>query len=167
MEMRAKRQRGFSVIEVLIASAIFLIIALGVLPLFAQAIRNNLSGRDATDVSNLGKSRVEELLQVPYDTLQVPAGLTEAKTDEYYSQQDKTWKPGAPPSDDPALWLRTTRIRQFTLGDLQKTGTAKPLLGGAPAGDVHIKEIVVEVRSANSNPLSSGKTLTLRMLRAV
>jgi prepilin-type N-terminal cleavage/methylation domain-containing protein len=169
MEMRSRTQRGFSVIEVLIAAAIFLIIALGVLPLFTQAIRNNLSGRDATDVSNLGKSRVEELLQVPFDTLLVPAGLTEGKIDEYYSQREQKWKPGTPPAGntDPALWLRTIRIRQFTLGDLQSTGTTKPLPGEAPAGLVHLKEIVVEVRNTNLNPLSSGKTLTLRMLRAV
>ena len=182
MELRS-RQRGFSVVEVLIAAAIFLIIALGILPLFAQAIRNNLSGRDATDVSNLSKSRVEELLQVPFDnaTLTVPVGKQWGCTAEYWSLSAKTWKPTtapAPPtacatanvsavSGDPALWVRTIQVRQFSLGDLQSTGTVNPQAGGAPAGNVHLKEIVVEVRSGDKNPLSSGKTLTLRMLRAV
>jgi hypothetical protein len=32
---------------------------------------------------------------------------------------------------------------------------------------VQLKEIVVEVRSGNKNPLGSGKVLTLRVLRAV
>lgn len=181
MEMRTKTARGFSLVEVLIAAAIFLIVALGVLPLFATAIRNNLSGKDATDVSNLNKSQVEALLQVPYDTLVVPVGQTWGCTAEYWSLSGKKWKTAtapAPPtpcttanvnavSGDPALWIRTTQVRQFALGDLQSTGAANPLPGGAPAGSVHLKEIVVEVRSMDKNPLSSGKTLTLRMLRAV
>jgi len=181
MEMRSKTVRGFSLVEVLIASAIFLIIALGVLPIFAQAIRNNLSGKDATDVSNLNKSQVEALLQVPYDTLVVPVGQTWGCTAQYWSLSGKQWKTTTAPSPptpctaanvaavagDPALWVRTTQIRQFSLGDLQSTGTVNPLLGGAPAGSVQLKEIVVEVRSGDKNPLSSGKTLTLRMLRAV
>lgn len=182
--MRSKTARGFSLIEVLIAAVIFLIIALGVLPLFATAIRSNLSGRDATDVSNLGKSQVEELLQVPFDSarLTVPAGQAWGCTAEYWSMVQKQWKPLPAPTtqcvtanvalgnvaaNDSALWIRTTQVRQFALGDMQSTGTVNPLSGGAPAGSVHLKEIVVEVRSGDKNPLSSGKTLTLRMLRAV
>jgi len=179
--MRSKTARGFSLVEVLIASAIFLIIALGVLPLFAQAIRNNLSGKDATDVSNLNRSQVETLLQVPYNNLTVPVGQTWGCFAEYWSLSGKKWKTTtapAPPTPcttanvspvagDPALWIRTTQIRQFSLGDVQNTGMANPQPGGAPAGNVHLKEIVVEVRSGDQNTLSSGKTLTLRMLRAV
>jgi prepilin-type N-terminal cleavage/methylation domain-containing protein len=178
--MRPRTQAGFSLIEVLIASAIFLIIALGVLPLFAQAIRNNLSGRDATDVSNLGKSGVEELLKVPYENLTVPVGATWGCTAEYRILGGTSWTattaptPPTPCTTDnvtvasgDALWIRTIQVRQFSLEDLQKTGTANPLPGGAAAGLVHLKEIAVEVRNASANPLSSGKTLTLRMLRAV
>jgi prepilin-type N-terminal cleavage/methylation domain-containing protein len=168
MEMKATQERGFSLVEVLIAAAIFLIVALGILPFFAEAIRNNLAGRDATDVSNLGKSRVEELLQVPFDTLQIPAGTNVSELRQYYSQQDKAWKPGTPPVADPALWLRTTRIRQYNLNDLLDNGVAdEPLDGGTPAGQIHFKEIEVEVRSASRNALGSGKALKLRMLRAV
>lgn len=170
MELRSTTQRGFSVIEVLIAAAIFLIIALGILPLFTQAIRNNMAGRDATDVSNLGKSRVEELLQVPFDALQVPAAGTVGVLTEFYSQRDRQWKTFTPPlpTDDPALWLRTTRVRQYSLSDLLDDGVANnPLPGNTPVLQIHFKEIEVEVRSANKNPLGSGKSLTLRRLRAV
>jgi prepilin-type N-terminal cleavage/methylation domain-containing protein len=182
MEMRSG-QRGFSVIEVMIAAAIFLIVALGLLPLFAQSIRNNVSGRDATDISNLGKSRVEELLQVPFDSLQVPVGAEAACTAEYWSKLEQKWKAGTAPATaktcltkdvnvsglgaDAAVWVRTTRIQQFSLNDLQKNGTTNPLPGGAAAGLVQLKEIVVEVRSRSLNPLGSEKVLTLRTLRAV
>ena len=182
MEMRANEQRGFSVVEVMIAAAIFLIVALGILPIFAQAIRNNLAGRDATDVSNLGKSKIEEMMQIPFDALEVPAGQQWACTAEFWSFVEKKWKSTAapaPPTEcapsnvtgltgaNTALWVRTTQIRQFSLSDVQKSGTAAPLAGGSPAGLVQIKEIVVEVRSTNDNPIGSGKSLTLRMLRAV
>ncbi|HEX6898788.1 MAG TPA: prepilin-type N-terminal cleavage/methylation domain-containing protein [Thermoanaerobaculia bacterium] len=160
-------ERGFSVVEVLIAAAIFLIIAVGVLPLFVQSIRNNVAGRDATDISHVAKSRVEEMLQVPYNSLQVPAGSTESVVEDYWSQTTKTWQTGTPTAND-AVWLRTTRVRQFALSDLTSDGVANtPLDGGTPTGQVHFKEIVVEIRSANANILSTGKALTLRMLRAV
>lgn len=160
-------ERGFSVVEVLIAAAIFLIIAVGVLPLFVQSIRNNVAGRDATDISHVAKSRVEELLQVPYSSLAIPAGQTESVVEDYWSRTTKSWQTGTPPVAD-AVWLRTTRVRQFELADLTADGVASmPLDGGTPTGRVHFKEIVVEIRSANKNILSSGKSLTLRMLRAV
>lgn len=168
MRARTKAgESGFSVVEVLIAAAIFLIIAVGVLPLFVQSMRNNVAGRDATDISHVAKSRVEELLQVPYETLQIPPGSTESVVEEHWSSTTKSWKTGTPTAND-AVWLRTTRIRQFELADLTADGVANtPLDGGTPAGRVHFKEIVVEIRSASENILSSGKSLTLRMLRAV
>jgi prepilin-type N-terminal cleavage/methylation domain-containing protein len=160
-------ERGFSVVEVLIAAAIFLIIAVGVLPLFVQSIRNNVAGRDATEFSHFAKSHVETMLQVPYDSLQIPAGQTESVVEEYWSRTAKTWQTGTPSPYD-ATWLRTTRVRQFSLSDLTADGVANtPLDGGTPTGQVHFKEIIVEIRSANANILSSGKSLTLRMLRAV
>jgi prepilin-type N-terminal cleavage/methylation domain-containing protein len=168
MRLKTKTgERGFSVVEVLIAAAIFLIIAVGVLPLFVQSIRNNVSGREATDISHVAKSRVEEMLQVPYNSLQIPAGSTESVVEDYWSRSTKAWQTGTPSPSD-AVWLRTTRVRQFALSDLTADGVANtPLDGGTPTGQVHFKEIIVEIRSANANILSSGKALTLRMLRAV
>ena len=88
-------------------------------------------------------------------------------TDEYWSLSAKKWMPGTSTSTD-ALWLRTTRIRQYSISDLLDNGVADtPLDGGTPTGQVHFKLIEVEVRSANQNVLGSGKSLVLRMLRAV
>lgn len=163
MELR-RPARGFSLIEVLIASAIFLVLALGILPLFTQAMRSNLSGRNSTDLSNFGKSRMEELLSVPFDTLAVPAGQTEGVTDEYWDSSTKTWKTGTPIA---ALWYRTTKIRQFSLADLLDNGTADtPLPGGTPVEQVHFKEILIEVHGRPAGLLYGGPTLRLRRLRA-
>ena len=160
------RQRGFSVVEVLIASLIFLIIAVGILPLFAASARNNLDGREATEVSNFGRSAVEDLLQAPISDprLAVPAGSTVRTSDEYWSNKDKVWKAGTGKTADPALWRRRTRVRQFNVSKLDV-----PLDGGADAGQVHLKEVAVEVwhgRNQQSVALGGGRRFTVRMLKS-
>ena len=169
---RNRSSRGFSVVEVMIASAIFLLVAIGVLPLFTQSIKNNLSGREATEVSNYSRSKIEELIQLPFDgpDMTVPSTGNVGETVEYWSDVEKKWKPGDTP--DPAekpLWLRTIRIRQYAISDLTDNNVLdNPLSGTAAIGQVHLKEIEVEVQSIREDsPLGRGKTLSVRMLRAI
>ena len=42
------RERGFSVVEALVAAAIILVIASGVLPMFTRAMVNNVAGNEST-----------------------------------------------------------------------------------------------------------------------
>jgi prepilin-type N-terminal cleavage/methylation domain-containing protein len=161
-------ESGFSIVEVLVASAIFLIAALGLLPLFATSINNNFAGREATDVSNFGRSRIEEYLQMPFGSLVVPPGSTEAVITDYYSKADQVWKAGEPGAE-PATWLRRTRLRQYHISDRLDNGTFDtPLDGGTPDSDVHLKEVIVEVEPVRNplNPLGAGKTVTMRMMRS-
>ena len=158
-------QRGFSVVEVLIASLIFLIIAVGILPLFAASTKNNMDGREATEVSNFGRSAVEDLLQAAFDDarLTVPAAATVLDRQEYYSNTDKIWKAGTGTSTDRAQWRRRVRVRQFNVNDLAADGIFNnPLLGSSDLGQVHIKEIEVEVWNGRDDNalLVSGKRLT-------
>lgn len=160
------RQRGFSVVEVLIASLIFLIIAVGILPLFAASARNNLDGREATEVSNFGRSAIEDLLQAPITDprLAVPSGSTVRVSNEYWSQKTKSWKSGTGTSTDPALWRRQTRVRQFNV-----TNLSVPLDGGTDSGQVHLKEVEVQVwhgRNQQSLALGGGRRFTVRMLKS-
>ena len=155
---------GFSVIEVLIAAGIFLIIAVGLLPLFVESIRHNLSGREATDVSNMGKSRLEEYFQFPFDSarLDVPDGQTELVVSDSYNFVAHTWTT-TPPSGDYAIWRRSTRVRLFGINDLDE-----PLDGDTDPSYVHLKEIRVEVAGNRSpgNPLGGRNELVLQMLKA-
>ena len=167
-----RSSRGFSVVEVMIASAIFLLIAIGVLPLFTQSIKNNLSGREATEVSNHGRSKIEELLQMPFASpdMTVPSAGNVGETKEYWSDTEKKWKPGDDPDpSEKALWLRTIRIRQYAISDLTDNNVLdNPLSGSTASGQVHLKEIEVEVESLREDgPLGGGKTLKVRMLRAI
>jgi type II secretory pathway pseudopilin PulG len=160
------RQRGFSVVEVLFATLIFLVIAVGILPLFAASARNNLEGREATEVSNFGRSAIEDLLQAPITDprLAVPSGSTVRVANEYWSKKDGVWKSGTGTSTDKALWRRQTRVRQYNVTNLDT-----PLDGGADAGQVHLKEVEVQVwhgRNQQSLALGGGRRFTVRMLKS-
>jgi len=160
------RQRGFSVVEVLIATLIFLIIAVGILPLFAASARNNLDGREATEVSNFGRSAVEDLLQAAISDprLTVPSGSTVRVSDEYWSKKDEVWKSGTGTTTDVALWRRQTRVRQYNVSNL-----STPLNGSADSGQVHLKEVEVQVwhgRNQQSLALGGGRRFTVRMLKS-
>lgn len=169
-ETTCRSSRGFSVVEVLIATAIFFIIAMGLLPLFTQSMANNVAGRESTEVTNYARSRTEELLQLPFNAeeMTVPAGSNVLEVVDYWSVVEEEWTPGPPPSESDAVWVRTARIRQFNFGDLADGSLDNPLSGSTPIEQVHLKEIEIEVRGTrNSGPLGGSKKINLRMLRAI
>jgi prepilin-type N-terminal cleavage/methylation domain-containing protein len=171
MELR-RMDRGFSVVEVLIASLIFLIIAIGILPLFAVSARNNMDGREATEASNIGRSVLEDLQQLPLDDprLTVPAGSTALTTQEYFSRRDQVWKSGTGSPADPADWRRTIIVRQYGSEDLLDDNIFnRPLPGGTTSGDVDMKEIEAQVwhaRAQGSLALGGGRRHAVRVLKA-
>jgi prepilin-type N-terminal cleavage/methylation domain-containing protein len=171
LNRRARGEQGFSLIEVLIASGILLVVALGVLPLFAQAIVNNRAGADYTQATNIAKSELERLYALPFSSpdLQVVGEATERL--QYFSQYQQKWIDGAAPAADPPLWTRTTTIRQYGVGgvvDIDKDGVLDPPLPeGTEAAFVHVKEIEIRVESGRGGgPLGGGKRITLRTYKA-
>lgn len=155
---------GFNLIEVLVATAILFIVAIGIIPLFSRALIANKAGADATTVSHFGLSRIEELNQPPFDS----PTMAPAVVDEYYSRADETWKLGLPPSDDPATWTRTTEITQYAYADFKDDMVLDdPLPAGTPSTDVHIKLVEVDVRMERleGNPISRRRDLDLRTVR--
>lgn len=172
---RPHRQSGFSLIEVLVAAVIFLIIALGVLPFFTIAIRDNRSGAESTELANMARSRLEKFSQLPFDApdLTLEAGTSAKTISDYYSFADKEWRSCSspcPPTEDAGAWLRTTTVRQYSIGALDD-GVLEPateaLDDTAPAGAVHLKEIVVQIRGVRLNSLyGPAKRLTLRTIKS-
>lgn len=169
-------ESGFSMIEALIAAAILLIIALGLIPLFARSIVDNNSGNDATQATNHGKTQLEELIQVPFNNqkLDVPTGSTESQAVETWTQGDaaKTgdanegWWTGAPSGKGRSLWTRTTRVRQYNISDLDDGKLDKPQAGGTQPVFVHLKEVEVELQSAKHDSILGGsQVLTVRVLK--
>ena len=158
---RGRGQRGFSLVEALIAAGLMLIIVLGILPLFTSAIRSNATGRDYMEVNNLARSRAEALSQVPFNNLAV------GTTDEYFSHKDQIWKPGSKTTvtdADIADYFRTTVLRQYNIKDL-----STPLPSGASTESIHLKEIEVTVETANTagGPLGPAKRTTVRLWKSL
>ena len=112
--------RGFSLIEALIAAAILMVIALGLLPLFSRAINDNVSGNDATQATNNSRTQVEEILQLPFTNqrLVVPGGSKLLETKDYWTRgnaqqegsSDEGWWAN-PSGHGTVLWNRTTHVR--------------------------------------------------------
>ncbi len=173
MDLMNRRRRrgpgGFSLIEALVAAAIFLIIALGLVPLFTRSMISNAAGAESTDVSNFGRSRLEQFYQLPFNSadLTIDAG-TEKQFDDYFSFADHTWKTGAAPVGDPASFERTTIIRQYGIGALTD-GVLDPdeaLPAGEDATFIHLKEIEVNiVASRASGVMGPAKQINLRVLK--
>ena len=160
-------QLGVSLIEATIAAALLLIIAAGVLPLFAQSLANNIAGADSSAASNGARSQTEQLFQLPFNSVQLTlvAG-NELVLEEYYSLAEKKWKLGAEPSGgaDPALWTRTATIRQYSVNALDDE-----LVDPAEAhlGQVHLKEIEVAVLGTRTaGPLGPSRRVTVRTLKS-
>ncbi|MEO6193838.1 MAG: prepilin-type N-terminal cleavage/methylation domain-containing protein [Thermoanaerobaculia bacterium] len=165
---------GFSIIEALIAAAILLIIALGLLPLFTRSINDNVSGNDATQATNGSRTQVEELLNVPFnnDRMEVPAGATnsEVKTSYTPGALDKTGDTDEGWWADPAghgtvLWRRTSEVRQYTVSDLDDRYLDDPKPGGTEATFVHFKEVTVTVANPKKNLFGNGQGITLKVIK--
>lgn len=166
---------GFSLVEVLVAAVLLLFILLGVVPLFVRASVNRQAGSESTAAASFARSRAEALLQLPFDhaDLTIPNGDTELEVVEYRLPGSDAW------SDDPsdaggAVWVRTTRVRQFGAGDLLNgdgdgdgDDLDDPRPGGSDPRSIQLKEIEVAVTSPReAGPLGAAEELTVRVLKA-
>ncbi len=167
-ESRA-RERGLSIVEVMIAAALLLIIALGILPLFTRSIISNRKGLDSTEVSNLARSRLEEFVQLPLNDpqLTVVGGSTELVVAEHFSEKDEKWKAGTTPdAGDHAIFTRTTTVRQYSIDSTTTTGLSAALDGNASPLAVHLKEIEVTILGRAGGPLGPQQQLTTRVFKS-
>jgi Tfp pilus assembly protein PilV len=179
---RAPRSRpsrpdaGFSLIEALIAAVILLIIALGLIPLFARSIRDNAVGADATQATNHGKAELEECLQLPFNNqkLAIPGAATVAAAVESWALGDPAqlgdanegWVTGAPTNKGVLVWTRTTSVRQYNISDLEDNGAlTTPLPGNAQPIFVHLKEVEVEMDGDRGPVLGGGRHAVYRVLK--
>jgi Tfp pilus assembly protein PilV len=177
MELSCRSRRsetGFSLIEALIAAAILMIIALGLLPLFSRAINDNTSGNDASQATNNSRTQVEEMLQLPFTNqrLVVPAGSKLLETKDYWTRgnaqqtgsSNEGWWANAS-GHGTVLWNRTTHVRQYSISDLADGKLDTPLDGGVQPTFVQIKQIEVVVDNPKKNLFGNGQGITLTVLK--
>lgn len=159
-------QRGFSIVEVLIAALILMFVALGTIPLFTMAMRSNLSGHESTKVANFARERLEEFWQLPFDDplLTIVSG-DERVHDDYFDEATSRWLTlsGTPPAD--SMWIRHVIIRQYAVDDL-----TAPISSDQAAVDpsrVQLKQITVSIdTSRTGGPLGGAKTIVLQAFKA-
>lgn len=176
-------ERGLTLIEALIALALLLLMAIGVLPLFTRAMVNNAAGSEATQVANHARFQLENIAQLPFNNVatDVTAGNELLVQDHWYVgdpevQGDELWAaPGA--GTGFAQWDRTTRIRQFSINAADDTdadniidvlrGLADadddgefddPLVGGTDTAFIHVKEVGVELASSRDDPTGARES---------
>jgi type II secretory pathway pseudopilin PulG len=156
---RRRRANGFSIIEALIAAAILLLVAIGVLPLFVRAMTNNVSGSESTRVSNFSKTGTETLAQLHFGS----AGMTPAAaTFQYWEDPnpaidgDEAWVV-TPTSGLEVTWRRSVAIRQYATSafddGLLEASEALPV--GTPTEFIHFKEIEVRVEPVYRDSLGN------------
>jgi len=142
-----RREAGFSLVEVLIASVLLLFILIGVLPLFSRSMMNNIQGNDASNLSNAAVESFETLFTVPFnnDLVSLPVGQTLVERQQFYSLKTNQWLT-AIPSGDQAQYQRTLRLRQYSFADVAEDGTFdSPLDGGAEPGNIQFKAFELEI----------------------
>jgi Tfp pilus assembly protein PilV len=167
------REAGFSLVEVLIGGLLFLVVVIGILPLFTRAMVDNTAGNDYTQVSNMAKSGAEELDQAPFNgtTMTVPSGQSFLETKQIWNGTTQQWgvDTGAVPTAT-TTWRRTTRIRQYSLSDLTEDTSNPafdhPLPGGTPVAFVHLKELEIQVQNVTpQQALGARRQFSMRVMK--
>lgn len=154
MALLTPRQRGMTLVELLVAMTILAVVILSVIGLFTQSITLNSSGMDYTRVNDLARSRTEELMGLPFDhpSLAVPEG------------QDQLVIPNdLDPANPNRLFDRTCEVRNL---HIQKQGNVdQELETPVAAAEANAKLITVTVASRRSF-LSGRREIRLTAIRA-
>jgi hypothetical protein len=157
------------VIEATIASALLLIVALGLLPMFTTSIGNNQQGRDSMEITNQARSEVERLMQLSFSDpeLTLTGTNTVLTTETYYPSDSAGWVAAADYDGAGYIYHRIVNVRQFD-ADALADGLLHPdeALAGNADVQVHFKEVLVQMESA-SHLGAPRKQVTLRAIRAV
>lgn len=166
---------GFSLVEVLVASFFLLIVLLGVLPVFTRSTVTNQMAYDNTRAAAFARSEMENYFQAPFNdptatpVMNVPTTGSELKVDEYLDPVTHAWLPGPAPAGTSYEWSKKVTVRQFHISaiDNEVLDDAEALQGSAHPGNVHLKQVLIEIQRGNkSSLLGPPRTITLNTVRS-
>jgi prepilin-type N-terminal cleavage/methylation domain-containing protein len=177
LQEAAGSERGFTLVEGLVAMAILLVVAIGIIPLFASSILNNIKGSDSTLAANFSKTNVESLSRMPFTNpaLTIASGSTQKKTDDWWkpgngriNDPSQGWQAGRPTAGPLNSWTRNTIVEQYGLADILNFGTpTTPLDGSTQPNFVQLKMVTVNVQSSKPGGiLGNGERITVQSLKA-
>ncbi|HEX7252941.1 MAG TPA: prepilin-type N-terminal cleavage/methylation domain-containing protein [Thermoanaerobaculia bacterium] len=72
---RRRNEEGLSLVELIIAFALFGIILLGVVPLFLGSVKSNYSANEYTSIQMIARDRLEQLMSLPFGSAQLAPGV--------------------------------------------------------------------------------------------
>lgn len=169
MSGRRRRERGLTLIEMLLALALLGFILLGILPLFMGSVKSNYSANEYTSIHNLSRDRLEQLMNLPFNDPQLSAGAHNV-SDLPPVLPDPTT--GVPPASGGILnpFTLTYQVKQYQTANIDPSLLPAPPASGAaltprrvgcgtcavPAGSLYqFKRIEVTVLSS-TGPLGIG-----------
>ncbi len=89
--MNGTGEKGFTLVEVLVASAIFTFGMLAVLGMLITAMGGNAQGRQMTEATNLAAAKIEDLKQTPYSQLASLSDSTTVTNNSVHDPFTRTW----------------------------------------------------------------------------
>ena len=170
------RQRGMSLIEVLVAVLIMATVALSIIPLFIRAIRQNHDGATYNDVTNVARSALEEVVRHDFNAPELTVDVgTQKRTKQVFDRGLQRWVDSTAsmpaPSDPtkPHLYERWVTVEQFRGGDFNDDGYLDdPLPAGTNPMQVNLKRIRVMVRPLlGSSFFGRPAPTTLEIIKAI
>jgi Tfp pilus assembly protein PilV len=163
---RPPKSRGIALVELVISALLFGWVLLAIFPLFLSSVKSNVSARSYAEVNNLARSRLEQLLDLPFDDPRLSAG-SHATNDLAATLPDP--ETGALPSTVANPFRRTYHVRQFAI----------PAAPAVPRGSLFVpirvtnagsqfdyKRIDVTVESASPRPELGWIAARVSALRA-
>jgi prepilin-type N-terminal cleavage/methylation domain-containing protein len=153
MRNRNRRQAGLTLVELLIATVLLALILLAIAPLFIMSVKSNYSANEYTSIHNLSRDRLEQLMNLPFNDVQLSPGP--------HNTSDLPPNLPDPVTGLPALTAprntlsRTYNVHLFTSTAPVTTGdpyTLTEVFGSGTAYD--FKLIDVTVTSSSFNTLS-------------
>jgi Tfp pilus assembly protein PilV len=161
-------EAGFSMIEALIAAAILLILAIGMIPLFARSMINNALGNDYTQATAHGLTNLEKVWKEPINNVEL--NLTTGSSLQRSQYVRKALQSGSPVTDQdwsytatsavPVVWTRTTKVQIFPIGALAdgQLTDSEALPAGTPQGSWALMRVtsLVDSGKLSASGVSSG-----------
>lgn len=157
-----KTNKGFALVETLLAVALLDVLLLAVLPLFLTAVKSNASAFGYTTVNGLARDKLEQLMNVPISdaSLRVPGGQTEVTmANDLPARIDPiTAMASTDPSHPTYPYERTWRVELF---DVDAANNLVPVNSG---NRYTVKGITVTVTAARGS-LPGLRRITVSSLR--
>jgi len=158
--------RGIALIELVVSALLFGWVVLAIFPLFLASVKANVSAGAYGEANNLARSRLEQLLDAPFDDPRLSVGRHAANELPATLPDPET---GTLPSAVANPFRRSYRVRQFALpasDRVSKGALSVPVRVTSAGLPFDYKRIDVTVESVSPRPELGQVAARVSALRA-